>query len=192
MTVKHVLRLAPDSYEFICEHCILGAQKCSNCLQCGDKMVKCRVKNCGRKYHKGDCVKQAQAADSREAFVCKAHFCECCNKPFKKSDNVTRCVRCYKAFCQFEFDGEADIEKQLKKTKEQCFDFGKCYMISSDKFVCREHLAEDISLLPESDRLLPWSAMLSLHNQNGNIRSQEKRAPDMVTENSNVAGQLRE
>lgn len=98
MTVKHVLRLEPDVYEFICEHCILGDQKCSCCLQRGDKMVKCRVKGCGRKYHIGDCANTAQAADKREAFVCKAHFCDGCKKPIKTTDKVTRCVRCYKAY----------------------------------------------------------------------------------------------
>ena len=105
---------------------------------------------------------------------------------------MTRCVRCFKAYHQFEFDADADLETQIKAAKDQCFPFDKCYLISSDKFVCREHLADDIKP-PDgnSDQLLSWSAMCSLHNQNGSIRSREKREPDMKAGDAEVSGQLR-
>lgn len=174
------------NYLFMCESCLLGVHKCNWCLKGSyqaklsesqekkqDKLVRCRVRNCNRYYHEESCVpKVREAAESAKGdkFICAAHFCTGCKEPFKKCEKVARCVRCYKAYHQFEFKPDAEnlesIEDDIKSARQQCYAFEHCIPISMDRFVCKEHLVEDTKLQSDAknETLLSWQVLKSLHN----------------------------
>jgi hypothetical protein len=73
---------------------------------------------------------------------------------------VSSCIRCYKS-CHSWKKTEGDVEGG----EEQCFDLQLYIPITSEKFICVEHIEKDVKTILDSEQILNQHQVISLHNQ---------------------------